>query len=269
MATPAFFVQNNYVERLTAPVAIYARSHGVSLEDRSSHKEFNPDDCGIDWGQYDLVMPYGSVQFIRQLKSSSLARFILHVESRFATSAWAAEFGTDALNGAGRQATAAEVAELLRDGPYHLRPDVVDKAFVGGVFNRTEWVKTRSERDLSDALVCWVSPLQVIDKEWRCWIVGGQVVEISKYREAGQMAVELEADKGVWAVAQRFADRYLPAPCVVLDLASVQDSYRLIEFNPIHCAGWYSARVDVVLDAWMGWAKAYMLSGSHSIQAIS
>lgn len=269
MTTLAFFVQNNYVERLTVPVALYARSHGIALEDRSSFKEFDPDDCGIDWGQYDLVLPYGSVQFARQLKNSSLAPFILHDESLFATSAWAAEFGADALNGAGRQATAVEVATLLHDGPYHLRPDMVDKAFVGGVFSSTEWEKIRSERDLSDDLACWASPLQAIDKEWRCWVVGGQVVEISKYREAGQMALEREADSAVWAAAQRFADRYLPAPCVVLDLAFVQDGYKLVEFNPIHCAGWYKAQVDIVLDAWVAWAKANMLPSKQYCRALS
>lgn len=44
---PAFFVQNNYVERLTEPVASFARKHGVALEDRSSSQGFDPDDRGI------------------------------------------------------------------------------------------------------------------------------------------------------------------------------------------------------------------------------
>lgn len=175
MTALAFFVQNNYVERLTAPVAVYARSHGICLEDRSSNKDFDPDNCGIDWSQYDLVLPYGSVQFVRQLKTSSLARFVLHDESRFATSAWVAEFGSDALNGAGRIAMVREVAELLRESPCHLRPDSVDKAFVGGVFGLDGWERIQVERDLDEDLACWVSPLQVIDKEWRCWVVGGRI----------------------------------------------------------------------------------------------
>lgn len=254
MSTPAFFVQNNYVERLTAPVAIHARSHGIALEDRSSHKDFDPDRCGIDWSRYDPVLPYGSVQFVRQLKASSLARYILHDEERFATSAWAAEFGSEALNGGGRIVSAGEVAAMLDEGPCHLRPDMVDKAFVGGVFDRKQWEDARAERNLTDDLACWASPLQNIDKEWRCWVIGGRVVEISKYREAGRMALGRETSREVWATAQRFADRYLPAPCVVLDVAAVGDTYKLIEFNPIHCAGWYMAQVDIVLEAWLRWA---------------
>lgn len=35
----AFFVQNNYVTALTVPVALYARAHGIALEDRSSNTD--------------------------------------------------------------------------------------------------------------------------------------------------------------------------------------------------------------------------------------
>lgn len=35
MIKSAFFVQNNYVERLTAPVALFANAHDIALEDRS------------------------------------------------------------------------------------------------------------------------------------------------------------------------------------------------------------------------------------------
>ncbi|WP_199028844.1 hypothetical protein [Ralstonia sp. ASV6] len=61
----AIFVQNNYVERLTAPVAIFARAAGITLYDRSSTTNFDPDDCGIDWTGFRFVLTYGSVQFLR------------------------------------------------------------------------------------------------------------------------------------------------------------------------------------------------------------
>ena len=45
---PAFFLQNNLVERLTAPVARFARANNIAPVDRSSTQEFDPLDCGID-----------------------------------------------------------------------------------------------------------------------------------------------------------------------------------------------------------------------------
>lgn len=251
---PAFFVQNNYVERLTVPVASYAREHGIALEDRSSFVGFDPDDCGIDWSAYSFVLPYGSVQFIRKLKASSLSPFILHDEDRFATSAWAPIFGVEALNGGGTIISVGQVTDhLARNGSLHLRPDTVDKAFVGGVFDSTAWATLRGDRELADDLACWVSPVAAIEAEWRCWIVGGKVIEVSKYREAGQHVRARETGVEIYAAAKRLADHYLPAPCVVLDVARVARQYVLVEFNPIHCSGWYAANVGAVLDAWLAW----------------
>lgn len=252
-----FFVQNNYVERLTVPVALYARQHGLALEDRSTSESFDPDDCGIDWSQYGVVLPYGSVQFIRKLKTSSLARFILHDEARFATSNWAPRFGEDALNGAGELVRADMVAERLAAGRRHLRPDQVDKAFTGGVFDVAEWNALRTERAIANDLACWISPLSEIDAEWRCWFVGGEIVGISRYRQGGQMAVAKELAPDVRAAAERLASVYLPAPCVVLDIARVAGQFKVIEFNPIHCAGWYAADVPKVLSAWFAWAEEH------------
>jgi hypothetical protein len=258
---PVFFVQNNYVERLTAPVAVFAREEGVCLEDRSSTKEFDPDQCGIDWSQYSIVLPYGSIQFVRALKGSSLERFVLHDEARFSASNWTSEFADAALNCAGRRVAVHQVAEILRrDGSQHLRPDRVDKAFHGGVFDALQWDQVRLGRELSEELECWVSPLQDIETEWRCWIVGGAVVEISKYRAGGKMAVERETSEAVRAAAQSLAERYLPASCVVLDMAYVSGRHQLIEFNPIHCSGWYGADVNVVLSAWLQWSLDHLPS---------
>jgi hypothetical protein len=258
MIVPVFFVQNNHVEKLTAPVAVYARSHGIALEDRSSFVGFDPNDCGIDWKAYDVVLPYGSVQFVQKLKKCSLAPFVLHDESCFATSVWVDQLGSDTLNQNGCLTTVDDVENMLRSGAKHLRPDKEDKAFVGGIFDLCKWNEIRSSRGLAGDLSCWASPIQIIDKEWRCWVVGGKIVEISKYRESGHMALEQEKNPEIWEVAQRFANQYLPAPCVVLDIAEVSGNYKVIEFNPIHCAGWYAARIEVVLDAWVEWSKTNM-----------
>jgi len=253
----AFFVHGNNVERLTAPVAIFARAAGIPLHDRSSTANFDPDNCGIDWSSYRAVLAYGSVQFLRQLKASSLARFVLHDDARFATQAWALLFGDEALNGAGRVLKARDVASVLAsEGPAHLRPDSVDKAFTGALLDRAGWEKVREERNLSDDLDCWMSPCQAIDAEWRCWFVGGRLIEISKYRESGVRALAREAAPQLWQAAQRFAACYLPASSVVLDIARVGGTYKVIEFNPIHSSGWYAANVDLVLGAWVEWANA-------------
>lgn len=252
---PAFFVQNNLVDRLTAPVAIYAREHGHPIEDRSCSSELDPDNCDIDWGQYSCVLPYGSVQFIRIIKKSSLSRFILHDEPLFSTEKWSRIFDKNVLNAAGRAINVSDIDALLRrDGPMHLRPDSVDKAFSGGVYDHDSWLNTVSTRALPRDLICWASPTQHIIAEWRCWVIGGTVIEVSQYRRNEQMSLSRETNNEIFEVAQGLADIYLPAPCVVLDIALTENGYKLIEFNPIHCSGWYAGNVNNVLGSWLDWS---------------
>lgn len=251
-----FFVQNNQVEKLTVPVAEYAHEHGYVLHDRSSTPEFNVDDCDIDWAQFDVVIPYGSVQFLRQVKASqSLHSYVFHDEKAFSASYWMPIFAGQALNGNGFKLYANEATKTFVSGEVlHLRPDSVDKAFPGGVYDKASWDKTVSERNLDDSLVCWASPLKTIRAEYRCWIVGREVVEISRYRRDDKMDVERETSEEIFTEAQSLADTYLPAQCVVMDMALTDEGFKVIEFNPIHSSGWYGAEVKRVIDRWVTWS---------------
>lgn len=254
--TTAFFVQNNYVQSLTASVAEYARANGIALEDRSSSQGFDPDKCGIAWSQYDLVLPYGSVQFLRQVKKSSLAKYVPSREHDFAVSRWAQEFGNRALNGSGALFPASAIGVMLAvGGPQHIRPDMVEKAFTGGVYDEAKWDSMVESRKLPADTMCWISPLREIFAEWRCWVVGGEVIEISQYRQLNAMKVERTESSLMFMAAQTLADVYVPTQCVVLDMALTNDGYKIIEFNPINCSGWYAADVDRVLKAWMNYER--------------
>jgi hypothetical protein len=70
------------------------------------------------------------------------------------------------------------------------------------------------------------------------------------------MALERGAPADVAAFAATVAKDWLPAPCVVLDVAQTAEGLHILEFNPIHCAGWYAAEVDIVLQAWLAWSTS-------------
>ena len=259
MKKPVFFVQNNYVEHLTIPVSKFAHTQGYALEDRSSTTEFNPDDCWVDWDQYHPVLPYGSVQFVRKLKKSPrLGRYMMYSEEAFSTAHWSGIFGARAVNHRGMLVAVAGVPALLQNGQkLHVRPDREDKAFVAAVFDASGWERIREERNLSPNLLCWAAPVVTLHGEWRCWVIGGKVIEISQYRDEGKSHRVLETRPELHAAAQALADIYLPAPAVVLDMAATDEGFQLLEFNPIHGAGWYADRVDYVLQYWLDWACTY------------
>lgn len=118
---PLFFVQNNFVERLTIPVARFAHARGVSVQDRSCSSGFDPLACGVDWSEHHPVLPYGSVQFMRKLKAAGpLSRYVHHEEVRFSAQVWQEQLPC-MLNAQGRVVRVQDVASTLADAPAHPR----------------------------------------------------------------------------------------------------------------------------------------------------
>lgn len=255
--TIAFLVQNNFVERLTAPVAVYAREEGHDLFDISllPGRPLDLDRLGVEWDAYEHVVIYGSVGFVRKCLSTGLAQFISYEPSAFAISAWSDRFDGSVLNGNGKLVGVDDVETLLVSSPLgclHLRPDNIDKAFNGGVFDRSKWLKVLAERDLSrwDGLRVWASPPREIIAEYRCFIVGGRVIDISEYRRGDRVSCNPVRDE-VFRHAREFASCYLPCPTIVMDIAEVPEGFAVIEFNPIHCSGWYATDVSKVMSNWI------------------
>lgn len=255
----AFLVQNNHVLYNSIPVAQYALRNGIELFDQSSTAEFDPMDCGVDWSEFDIVIPYGSVQFARLCRDRGLANHTFYSEEGFRTDLWIEKFGPRALNYAGTLMKAGEVFEHLGYAKEaHIRPNHVDKAFVASVFDQISWDAVRQEQDIKDDLDVFVSPPMHIDAEFRCWIVGGKVIEMSSYRQNGEMFVErvVNLDGNIVRLAQDLADVYLPNQAVVMDIAVCGSEVYFLEFNSIHSSGWYTADINRVFDCLIAYLGA-------------
>jgi hypothetical protein len=253
----AVFVQNNFIERLSGPLAVVVRERGFDLYDVSLLPDapLNVDDMKVVWEDYDRVFIYGSVGFLRRCMESGLRKHVSYDVERIAASSWTAAFGDLSLNGSGRVVDVDLVPSLLSAGErLHLRPDNHEKAFTGAVFDQAAWKNIMAERDLDkiEGLKCWVSPVQVIRAEYRCFIVGGEVVEISLYRKDGVAHRERVLDSSIFASVKALCDIHLPFPTIVMDVAEAEDGrLKVIEFNPIHGSGWYAVDIGRVLDAVM------------------
>ena len=257
-AAPCFFVQTDYAEHLSAPVSEFARKYNYPLIERAAPAAFDAADCGVDWAGFSPVLPYGSAQFLRQLaKVPQLQQFVLFDEKKFSAAEWETRLGPAMLNHSGGQVSASGARALLSIGRYHIRPDAADNAFPARVFDRASWADACAEHNLSEDVLCWVSPVQEIKREWRCWIVGGIVVEYCQYREGGKPATSRKAPGTVFNFASRIASTWLPAASVVVDVAETAEGLKVVGFTPIHCAAWHCADISEVLAVWMGWARWY------------
>jgi hypothetical protein len=258
MKKPCIFVQNNYVTRVTAPVAIFARANGIELIDRSCMAGFDPDQLGIDWSTWDPILPVGSVQFMRAAKRSvSLSKYIQHDEEKFSYPRCINELGLEMLNSDGMLVTAAAVPELLVSGKWHVRPSQVDKAFTATLFDSDGWSAMHAKKPVDDELLCWASPAKQIFGEWRTWTVDGRVIEISRYRDEHGMRRDLDVPHAVRRYADEVAAVWQPAPVTVMDIALTGEGLRVIEFNPVNGSGFYAGRVDIIIPAWLAWATEH------------
>lgn len=92
-----------------------------------------------------------------------------------------------------------------------------------------------------DTLMMLTPPARIL-QEWRVWIVKGQVVTASLYREGEQVVYRREIDGDALAFAQSMVDLNPGyAPACVMDICRTAEGLRLLETNCINAAGFYAA----------------------------
>jgi hypothetical protein len=248
----AILLQTNYIERVTTPVGWFAQYAGYDVIDRTSTADFDVMNCGVDWSQYDLVIPYGSIQFVRLFLESPLGVYIPSDELGYSADFWIEKFGAMALNHGGLQMTAGDVLEHLKaQGSAHVRPTSLDKALIARLFTAESWQAHCAERHIPDNLDVFVSKPKVIEREYRCWVIEGKVFEIRGYMINGKVETFEVDDPEIYAAAQALADVYVPSNAVVMDIAKTPDGFKFLEFNRFHSSGWYGDTAFKIMGAYV------------------
>ena len=208
---------------------------------------------GVDY------IPYGSTRFtmIASQRSWKGCHFDL---TRFNYAA-AANVRDDMLNNE-HIIPIVEAISFLQEQPedslWFIRPSEDLKQFSGMVIEAKECIdfltdamecaSSGSYKLDPDTMVVLAEP-KTIQAEWRWFIVDGKVVSGSMYRRSGQLVKIQETDLAVIAEAQAFADKWLPDPCCVMDIALVDDQPKVIEFNCINSSGFYDHDIGAIFDA--------------------
>ena len=88
-----------------------------------------------------------------------------------------------------------------------------------------------------------------IDREWRLFVVDGQVATSTRYRNQGRVEPLAEQPEDVLEFAQPLIEAWAPAPAFVMDIAASQGQLRVIECNGIHSSGFYAANISAFVRA--------------------
>jgi hypothetical protein len=138
------------------------------------------------------------------------------------------------------------------------RPSEDLKQFSGQVIEAGEchdWFKSMMECQTSgsyklepDTKVIVCGPQNIL-AEFRWFIVGGKVVSGSMYRAHNQLNSQRCIEKELIDEAQTIADKWLPDPCCVMDLALTDYGMKVIEFNCINASGFYDNDIPAIFKA--------------------
>lgn len=139
---------------------------------------------------------------------------------------------------------------------WFIRPSEDLKQFSGGTSNAQEaweWLQDAKNCASSGSYMLpgntyiVIAEPKEISREWRWFIVNGEVISGSQYLKNGQLKPERVTNKEMVKEAQNFADKWLPHPCCTMDLALTKDGISVIEFNCINSSGFYDHDVVSII----------------------
>jgi len=142
-----------------------------------------------------------------------------------------------------------------RNSQWFIRPIDDNKGFAGEVFTSeqlVEWVTALESLEdcaITPNTLVSVNFPKAIAMEWRYFIVNGVIVSGSIYRRHGESYLEDETDYKVLKEAQELADKWLPHPCCVMDVALCDTTPYVIEFNSLNASGFYKHDVPAIVRA--------------------
>lgn len=139
-----------------------------------------------------------------------------------------------------------------------VRPIHDTKAFSGTVMSSDEFEKWK--HDISDVVETDYSPLHCnteimiaspkkIYAEYRMFIVNGEVVTGSMYKQGNRVISNKHVDNAIYQFTGSMIGRWRPAKAFVIDIADTPNGLKVIEINCINSSGFYSADVQQIIMA--------------------
>ena len=143
---------------------------------------------------------------------------------------------------------------------FFARPCEDTKTFTGKVYTKESWlelkenfIKSGQESSLTNDTEIQVSSVKDVTKEFRFWIVGGEVITGSLYRNGYWVNYSNIVDDGALEFCKEMVKIYQLADAFVMDICEViineEIEYKIIECGCINSAGFYKANMPKLIEA--------------------
>lgn len=144
--------------------------------------------------------------------------------------------------------------EVDKKSEWFLRPNEDDKSFSGTVMTSTEikdWYLRIKEIDnpvLNADTLIFASALKTITKEWRNFVVNGQVIDSSRYMLNGALNISREdCPNEMIEFVQKCTIEFSPHDIFVIDIAETLDGFKIIECNCFNGTGFYNHDIKKIV----------------------
>jgi len=200
---------------------------------------------------------YGSTTFmINAFKDKNYKNGVFYDPETFQMKNYVNKWGEHVLNYNGQLIYFGEInkIESHQSKEWFVRPNHDSKEFSGRVDTFEELVKWSNKickLELSDfnyQTEIWISEPQEIIKEWRLFIVDKQIISSSRYMVHGELnESEIDNPKEMIDFVENRIKEYNLDNIFVMDIAQVDQKFKLIECNCFNGTGFYKHDIEKIV----------------------
>lgn len=135
---------------------------------------------------------------------------------------------------------------------FFAKPDRDLKSFDGTVFDAEKFPffieRAQTFSNYDPATQVCVSPIKNIGREWRIFVVNGEIAGYSQYKNNRKLDIVREISEEALAYARMITELYNPNDVHVFDVCENLDidKFSVIEYNTFNCSGFYEADVNKI-----------------------
>ena len=202
---------------------------------------------------------YGSTTFmINAFNNKDYHKGVFYNPEKFQVKNYVDTWGSEVLNSDGRLIKLSEFKAIQSpdNQKWFIRPNHDSKEFGGrlGFYKELrEWINKIIKLDLPDfnsETEIWYSSPKEIEKEWRLFVVDNKIISASKYMEKGELNTsEKDIPESMLNFAKKLIDKYFLSEVYVMDIAKVDNSYKLIECNCFNGTGFYDHDIELIVSS--------------------
>lgn len=204
------------------------------------------------------TMFYGSVNWINQIYESKLWSKYLCIDPDLTYLKWSEKYGEECLN-YGKTNSVLKLGDFAKkkydaDKLFFIRPISDNKEFAGQVKEFGEikkWVTNQKDIqtediDLNELEVLVGEPYK-LKSEWRFFVVNGEIVGGSRYREGQKLSLSEAIPEVVVKYAYQMIEKYSPLDMFVIDICHCGDRLYVLEVGSFHSAGFYACDLKSII----------------------